>query len=344
MNKFEKILFASCIAVTCIFTANNIIAKDLDIAVAVDGDYIDFDEETGMPFAKDGRTLVPLRKTMETMLVNVEWNQELYRAELKKGFDKVIVPVDESYIIVNDKHVTIDSEAIAYEGRIYLPIRAVCEAFGYTVEWDALSHVVEISSMCDEEIPEGLYDSNATITCSDLRVRTSPNLISTNIVDNYYLQNEDRVLVLSKRGVWYKISDGDNIYYINDGSSYGMNFVEIDKGVDIEIEEIEYNYTYDEWVDGKVTYYCACTICCGPTAKGLTASGAHVEEGLTCAADWSIYPCGSWVEIEGYGVYQVQDRGGAVKGQHIDIYCAEHSYASTFGTKPARIRRVYIEE
>ena len=73
-----------------------------------------------------------------------------------------------------------------------------------------------------------------------------------------------------------------------------------------------------------ITYYCACAKCCD-VETGITASGAHVQEGVTCAADASI-PFGTKLQIGGH-VYTVQDRGGAIKGKHIDIYIDGHQRA-----------------
>lgn len=114
----------------------------------------------------------------------------------------------------------------------------------------------------------------------------------------------------------------------------------------LKIEELEnapivgevQNYYISDWMDGYVTYYCSCVQCCGKT-DGITASGAHVEEGITCAADKK-FPFGTRIEIEGYGIYTVQDRGGGVKGNHIDIYCNDHQFSDTFGIKKTRIRVV----
>ena len=76
--------------------------------------------------------------------------------------------------------------------------------------------------------------------------------------------------------------------------------------------------TYD------ITYYCPCAICCG-VETGITASGAIATAGVTCAADPSI-PFGTELIIDGH-TYIVQDRGGMIKGNHIDIYCNSHQEA-----------------
>jgi len=57
----------------------------------------------------------------------------------------------------------------------------------------------------------------------------------------------------------------------------------------------------------------------------LTKSGTSPVAGFTIAADPSVLPIGTIVEIEGTE-YMVQDIGGKVKGYHIDVFmddCAE---------------------
>lgn len=64
---------------------------------------------------------------------------------------------------------------------------------------------------------------------------------------------------------------------------------------------------------------------CG-TGDGITASGAPVTPGVTCAAPADI-PFGTVLYIEGVGVRIVQDRGGAVTGSSLDIATDTHAEA-----------------
>lgn len=79
----------------------------------------------------------------------------------------------------------------------------------------------------------------------------------------------------------------------------------------------------------KVTGYDLCARCCGNT-RGLTASGEKAKVGVTCAGPKSL-PFGTRIWIDGIGERVVQDRGGAVNGQHIDVLCNNHDecYALT---------------
>lgn len=81
----------------------------------------------------------------------------------------------------------------------------------------------------------------------------------------------------------------------------------------------------------KITHYCACKKCCGANAQGITASGKRVEEGKTIAVDASVIKMGSKVLIDGYGEYEAQDTGSAIKGNVIDVYVADHNQALKMG-------------
>ncbi len=81
----------------------------------------------------------------------------------------------------------------------------------------------------------------------------------------------------------------------------------------------------------KVTAYCPCSKCCGKYASGYTASGTKATAGRTIAAS-SQFSFGTKLSINGT-TYVVEDRGGAIKGNKIDIYCNTHKEALAWGVK-----------
>lgn len=80
----------------------------------------------------------------------------------------------------------------------------------------------------------------------------------------------------------------------------------------------------------ETTAYCACAKCCGKS-DGITASGTYATQGRTIAAP-STYAFGTEIEING-NVYVVEDRGGAIKGNRIDIFFDSHSEANNYGRR-----------
>ena len=80
----------------------------------------------------------------------------------------------------------------------------------------------------------------------------------------------------------------------------------------------------------KVTAYCSCAKCCGKVT-GRTASGTHAVAGQTVAASGQ-FAFGTKLNINGKE-YTVEDRGGAIQGNRIDIYMNSHAEAMAWGVK-----------
>lgn len=87
--------------------------------------------------------------------------------------------------------------------------------------------------------------------------------------------------------------------------------------------------------EGKFTInasaYTAAADECGKS-DGITASGLMVKENRTIACP-PAFPFGTKLKIDGMGTYVCEDRGGAIKGNHVDIYMETKSEAFAFGRK-----------
>lgn len=94
---------------------------------------------------------------------------------------------------------------------------------------------------------------------------------------------------------------------------------------------------YRQKLTVTATGYCPCMICCGKT-NGITASGAYARANYTIATS-SSYSFGTKFYIPYFenngngGVFEVQDRGGAIQGNKIDIYFNTHQEALNFGRR-----------
>lgn len=101
----------------------------------------------------------------------------------------------------------------------------------------------------------------------------------------------------------------------------------------VEIDDLkndEYELAY--MGDFKITYYCneRRDHICG-SGDGITASGKPTEVDWTVAADWGVLPQGSIIYISGMGFREVQDVGGGVNGDHIDVLVQTHEEALSRG-------------
>lgn len=96
--------------------------------------------------------------------------------------------------------------------------------------------------------------------------------------------------------------------------------------LDSQMEVLD-NFTLDYAGTYYATAYCAEEyphICGG---NGITASGTKPTPGITCAADWNVFPPGTWLYIDGVGIRRVEDSGSAIKGKRLDIIVDTHDNA-----------------
>lgn len=88
----------------------------------------------------------------------------------------------------------------------------------------------------------------------------------------------------------------------------------------------------------KVTAYCSCSRCCGKYANGITASGYKIrKESKFCA---SPLPFCTILDIPGYGIVPVLDRGGAIKENCIDVFFNSHSDALVWGVQYLEVKKL----
>lgn len=85
----------------------------------------------------------------------------------------------------------------------------------------------------------------------------------------------------------------------------------------------------------KLTAYCPCRGCSEGWGSH-TSSGAMAAASHTVAVDPKVIPMGSKLLIDGT-IYTAEDIGGAVKGNHIDIFFDSHGQARRFGTRTAQV-------
>ena len=144
------------IALAAVLSMSTAVPAYAGIGVMIDKKPVNFTTSTGSPVIdENGRTLVPLRATMEAFGCTVYWQESSKQAYVIEGNYSVVVPIGQRYIDVMHKIVPIDTAAKIIDGRVYLPIRAVLEAFNSTVGWDEKSQNVVVTT---GNTPDGIND------------------------------------------------------------------------------------------------------------------------------------------------------------------------------------------
>lgn len=158
----KRVLCIALVVVLLFSLSMSAFAAQSDVSIVIDNKEVEFTASSGEPFVDaNGRTQVPLRVVMEQYGCDVEWDSANNAAVITKGNTTVIVPIGQSYILVNGKSVAMDTAALVQNGRTYLPIRAVLEAFGADVEWD--NGKVSVTSPASGEFENIYIDENGNL-------------------------------------------------------------------------------------------------------------------------------------------------------------------------------------
>ena len=114
-----------------------------------------------------------------------------------------------------------------------------------------------------------------------------------------------------------------------------------------EEQEKSEDITYIEF---KVTAYCSCEKCCGvwainrPEGKVYGAAGKELIAGYSVAVDRDLYEFGTkFVDKDG-NEYEAADVGGAVKGNHLDLYMSDHQEALNWGVETLELAVIENED
>lgn len=132
--------------------------KPLVIGVYINGEALNTDT---VPYIKNNRTLVPMRAIFEALGSTVTWDDTTKTATALKnrveiindnGVDKIHTTQDEIKITIGENVLYKNGEAIEPDcaaeitnDRTMVPVRAISEAFGCTVEWNNDMKTVKIT-------------------------------------------------------------------------------------------------------------------------------------------------------------------------------------------------------
>ena len=98
-----------------------------------------------------------------------------------------------------------------------------------------------------------------------------------------------------------------------------------------------------EWktVKMNVSAYCPCEKCCEDFADGITASGHKIKAGDFFVAAPREYSFGTEMKVPGYNndrIVKVEDVGGAIKGNKLDLFFHTHQDALDYGRKEVDVK------
>ncbi len=133
------------------------------VKIKVDGSLYD-----GEAFIYKNVTYVGIRKfSMELGAKSVSWDNKTRTASVVSEALEINVQSGKSYMEANERYLWIENGSIIKNGTMYVPIRAICKAFGCSVEWKANSKTVVVKKGgAPIESGKSYYDSDSVLWLS----------------------------------------------------------------------------------------------------------------------------------------------------------------------------------
>lgn len=117
--------------------------KKLNFVVSNHELTFDENDNLGVPFIdENNRTLVPVRKALQSINVTVSYNDLDRVVHATKDNHDLKIPIDKDYIYLNGQKIQMDTNATIIDGRTYIPLRYVFESFNYKITWHESSKTI----------------------------------------------------------------------------------------------------------------------------------------------------------------------------------------------------------
>ena len=140
--KIKRKFFAVVVAMVLVFSLLPATAVSAigPISVTIDGVAVQFAAQE--PVVIGGRTLVPVRGVFELLGFEVDWDGATQQATLTSDSHVVVLTIGSATFTTNGVSYTLDAPAQVIGGSTMLPLRAVIESVGHSVDWDAATQTV----------------------------------------------------------------------------------------------------------------------------------------------------------------------------------------------------------
>ncbi len=110
------------------------------IDLSVNGSFIKCSQK---PFLLNGATYIPLRAFSDAIGAELLWNDAEQSATVLKDGHTLVFYAKENKSILDGVE---GPEIAIHYGLLFVPLRAICDALGYVVEWDGFYYVVNITA------------------------------------------------------------------------------------------------------------------------------------------------------------------------------------------------------
>ncbi len=156
----------------------SIASAEVNVKVIVDDEVI-----MAQSVIENNRTLVPAKDTMTSAGADIKWYGDTRKVEIIKAGKTITLTIDSNIMNTPDGDKVLDAvPRILSDNRTYLPIKAVCDELGMTVEWDGGTKTVLVFSN-DASPYVDKYGGMTVEECAIMNEMTNEELASELLLD-----------------------------------------------------------------------------------------------------------------------------------------------------------------
>lgn len=200
-----------------------------------------------LPVIEDGRTLVPVRAISEALNADVSWDAVNRKVTVKNSSDTIILYLNSVNASVSGVSKTLDVPARIIGGRTMIPLRFIMENFGATVQWDAATYTIYITTNLN-------VDPSDSIT-AQMEADLLTNLNAQRAKLNY--QPVILIDAMTNLARGHAADMAQNSYFSHKSPTYGDTIKRCtSRGLPNCYEYIAYGYPFadkilESWLDGE---------------------------------------------------------------------------------------------
>ena len=132
------------VPILSVFSPEVVQAGQRNVSIVLNGNHLVF--SNAQPQLVNGSVLVPARGVFENMGFQAQWNDSTKTSTLKKEGMTIVSQLGASYFTVNGNQKSLDVPVQIIDGTLMLPLRAISEATGAQVDWDANTFTASINT------------------------------------------------------------------------------------------------------------------------------------------------------------------------------------------------------
>lgn len=132
------------VPILSMFSPEVIQAAEGNVSIVLNGNHLVFSGT--QPQLVSGSVLVPARGVFENMGFQAQWDDTTKTSTLRKEGMTIVSQLGASYFTVNGSQKSLDVPVQIIDGTLMLPLRAISEATGAQVNWDANTFTASINT------------------------------------------------------------------------------------------------------------------------------------------------------------------------------------------------------